>query len=315
MPIGVQEAHIDRWLTNVSIAYMQSERDFVASKISDPIPVLKQSDLILTWTKEDWFRDEARLIAPATETPGGSINLDPNKTYFCSEYGFHEDVPIQVEANADPPLSIRLAVAKLVVQKLLIKGDRLLADAIFKAGVWGTDDATKDWSDYGTSVPIIDHEDAKDTIHKTTAKDPQTALYGRETWKKLKHHPDLIERIRYVQRGVITVDLIAALFEIPRVVVAQTIRSTNIEGAASVYAYMYGKHALLMHQLRTPTLMDATAFMSFKWRALGLDARIRRFFLDKTRVNRIEGFMNIDHVVTASDLGYLSASALGLSLT
>ena len=51
--------NIDRPLTNISLAYIQSADAFIADKIFPTVPVEARSDLYYTYTKNDWFRDEA----------------------------------------------------------------------------------------------------------------------------------------------------------------------------------------------------------------------------------------------------------------
>ena len=69
------DVHIDAILTNISVAYIQDQNAFVASKVFPTIPVEKQSDKYFVYTKGDWFRDEAQLRAPATESAGSGYNL------------------------------------------------------------------------------------------------------------------------------------------------------------------------------------------------------------------------------------------------
>ncbi|NBO09074.1 MAG: hypothetical protein EBV30_06965, partial [Actinobacteria bacterium] len=61
------DVHVDAILTNISVAYIQEQAAYVASRIFPTVPVEKQSDKYFIYTKGDWFRDEAQLRAPATE--------------------------------------------------------------------------------------------------------------------------------------------------------------------------------------------------------------------------------------------------------
>ncbi|NLI59426.1 MAG: hypothetical protein GX387_13140 [Clostridium sp.] len=51
----MQDAHIDRALTNISVAYMQDEKSFIADKVFPRIPVKKQSDVYFIYNKGDFF--------------------------------------------------------------------------------------------------------------------------------------------------------------------------------------------------------------------------------------------------------------------
>lgn len=70
-----QNIHIDRALTNLSVAYMQSADVFIAGKVFPIVPVQKQSDLFFIYEKEDFFRDEATERAAGTESAGGDYEI------------------------------------------------------------------------------------------------------------------------------------------------------------------------------------------------------------------------------------------------
>lgn len=303
---AVADVHVDGLLTNLSIAYIQTEADFVASQMSSAIPVRKQSDIIPRYDKNAWFQDEAQKRAPATETAGSGYTVDNTLKYFAEEYGFHKDIPDEVRDNEDSPYNTDNDARIYVTEKLLIKEDVLLADVIFKSGVWETDKTPTDlWDDYGLSVPITDIETGRDTIHSITARDPNRLLLGRLVWSQLKHHPLLLERFKYTQAGIITTDLVSRVIDVDRIVIGQSIKATNVEGASEAYAYNFGKNALLAFVNPRPSLLTPSAYYTFRWiNTAGRQATIRRLRNVWKRFERIEGFFNIDHVVTGKDLGY-----------
>ena len=303
----VSDLHIDRPMTNMSIAYHQKESDYVASKITRAIPVMNQTNLFASYDKQTFFRDEAQKRAPATETAGSGFTV-ATTPYLCEEYGFHKDIPWEVRNNADAPFRVDNDARMFVDKKLLIKKDVLLAAAIFTINVWNTDvvggtDFTQ-CDEWGTSLPIDDVEDARDAIHSVTGQEITTFLMGRQCWRKTKHHPTLIEKIKYTQRGVLTVDLVASLLEIPRIVIGQSLRATNVEGATAAYAYNYGKHGLFMSVDPSPGLLTPTAFVSLVWVRQGRAVTMRRLRNNWKQFDRIEGLFNIDHKITGADLGY-----------
>lgn len=309
---AVADLHIDGLLTNLSIAYVQSERDFVASQMGQAVPVRKQSDIIPKYTKNDWFRDEAQKRAPGTESAGSGYTVDTTTKYFAEEYAFHKDIPDEVRDNEDVPFNTDNDSRMYVTQKLLVKGDVLLADAIFKTGVWDTDVTPTDlWDDFGLSVPIMDIETGRNGIHQVTSYDPNRLLMGRLVWTQIKHHPLLLERFKYTQAGIITQDLVSRVVDVERIVVGQSLKATNVEGATEAYAYNFAKNALLAFVNPRPSLLTPSAYYSFRWiNQFGRQVTIRRLRNDWKRFERIEGFFNIDHKVIATDLGYFFSAVV-----
>src|SRR5690349_685712 len=116
------DVHVNRPLTQFSVAYVQSTDRFIATQVFPNIGVEKQSDLFFTYPKGYWFRSEARRRAPGTSTPGiGSTRSTGN--YYAPVYGVHEDVDDQIRANTDAPLDADRDAAILVTQNMLIKRD------------------------------------------------------------------------------------------------------------------------------------------------------------------------------------------------
>ena len=72
---SINQVHIDAILTNISVAYMQKSENFIADKVFPVVPVDKKSDKYFTYTKNDWFRDEAQRRADATESAGSGYSL------------------------------------------------------------------------------------------------------------------------------------------------------------------------------------------------------------------------------------------------
>ena len=308
---AVADVHVDGLLTNLSIAYVQNEKDFVSSQMGQSVPVRKQSDIIAQYTKNDFLRDEAQKRAPATETAGSGYGVTTSTTYFAQEYGFHKDIPEEVRRNADAPFNVDNDARVYVTQKLLVKSDILLASAIFTTSVWDTDvTPTNLWDDYGLSAPITDVETGKDAIHGVSGYDPNRLLMGRQVWSQLKHHPLLLERFKYTQAGIITKDLVSRVMDTD-IVVAQSIKASNVEGATAAYAYNFGKNALLAYVNPRPSLLTPSAYYSFRWvNDFGREITIRRLSNVWKRFERIEGFFNIDHKVISTDLGYFFSAVV-----
>jgi len=78
------DVHVDAILTNISVAYIQEQSAYIASQVFPIIPVEKQSDKYFTYAKGDWFRDEAQLRAPATESAGSGTRLQLQVTTLRS---------------------------------------------------------------------------------------------------------------------------------------------------------------------------------------------------------------------------------------
>jgi len=133
----MQNAHIDRALTNTSVAYMQDASAFIADKVFPIVPVKRQSDVFYIYNKGDFMRDEAQVRGAASESAGGDYGVEASDPYYCRKHAFHKDVTPEERANYDEPLDADTDATDFVSQKMLIRREMEWATKFFKAGVWG----------------------------------------------------------------------------------------------------------------------------------------------------------------------------------
>src|SRR3546814_17716440 len=106
----------------------------------------------------------------------------------------------------------------------MIRADRIWATSFFKTGVWGmtfTGVAAAptpgtqflSWADDASS-PLSDIEDWKELIRAATGMEPNTLVLGSNVRKRLKNHPEFVDRIKYTSSAAITNADMATMFEI-----------------------------------------------------------------------------------------------------
>lgn len=316
MPTKAQ-AHIDKALTNMSVAYMQEESNFISDRVFPKIPVKKQSDVYFEYNKGDFFRDEARIRAAASESAGGEYGVEASTPYYCRVHAFHKDVTEQDRANYDVPLDADQDANDFVTQKMLVRRETQWADKYFKAGVWTTEITGKaatpstnevlQWNN-ASSDPIGDISNQAVIIASKTGFRPNTFVMSPFVFYQLKNHEDILDRIKYTQRGIVTADLLATLFEVDNVYVAWGVVNSAAQGATDAIDFIIGKHALLCYVNPRPALKKPSAGYTFTWTGLlGSGAygnRIVRLPMDILGLGteRIEGEIAFDHKIIAQDV-------------
>lgn len=317
----LNSVHVDAILTNISVAYMQRAENYIADKVFPVVPVDKKSNKFFKYTKNDWFRDEAQRRADATESAGSGYSLTTD-SYSADVWAFHKDVGDQTLANADAPLSPLREAAEFVTNRLLLRREIQFVSDFITTGVWGKDitgvassastDQVIQWSDFTNSDPLEDVEGGKEYILGATGYEPNTLVLGYQVFRKLKNHPDLVDRIKYTSSNVITEDMIARMFGVDRVLVAKSVKATNKEGASEAYAFNVGKSALLCHVAPQPGLMTPSAGYIFSWNGvsggLGQTIGTSQFRMESIKASRVESEVAFDNKVVAADLGYFWTS-------
>ena len=144
---------------------------------------------------------------------------------------------------------------------------------------------------------------------EVTGSRPNKLILGRRVYDALRQHPDLLDRIKFTQRGIITTDLIAALFDVDQVLVCNAIQNSALKGQSEDMSFIQSNGALLAYTAAAPGLKKATAGYTFTWTGLmgtnALGGRINRIPMPQLGIGteRIEGELAYDMKVVAADMG------------
>lgn len=312
------QAHIDRALTNISVAYMQDENAFIATKVFPQIPVKKQSDVYFRYNKGDFFRDEAQVRGRATESAGGTYGVEASDPYYCRIWSFHNDVTEQDRANFDDPLDADRDATDFVSQKMLLKRETQWAQRYFQPSVWtteiegsaSTEDATHTlkWTNPASDPISVITRQAVVMAEKTGYK-PNKLVLSPYAYNALCNHEVILDRIKFTQKGLVTADLLASLFGVDEVLVAWGIVNNAAHGDDENMQFIMGKHALLCYANPRPGLKKPSAGYIFTWTgyagASAFGSRIVRLPMDMLGLGteRIEGEIAFDAKIIAQDLG------------
>jgi len=331
MPNPTQsDLHVNVPLTNVSVAWMQDKSRFIADQVFPRVPVQKQSDMYWKYSKSDWRRTDAQKRAPGTESAGSGWKVSTD-TYFAQVWAVHKDIDDQIRANADSNWRLDKDSSLFVTNQLLLRRDLDWNAKYMTTGVWGTDytgvasspstNQFLQWND-GASDPIVQFADLQTNFVLQAGRKANTLVLGADTITQLKNHPDIIDRIKYTQRGVVTEDLLASLFDVEKVIVSYA-SYTNVaesndaddQDAAATYSFMTGrKSALLCYTPSSPSLMTPAAGYTFTWNGYlagnSYGIRMSNFRMEHIRADRIEGEMTYDMKIVAPDMGIYLASAV-----
>jgi hypothetical protein len=310
--------HIDQPLSNLTLAYVQEQTNFIADKVFPTVGVQNQSNKYYIYDRANMNRaGDVQKLAPRTEVNriGQSIS---NDSYFADVYGLGMDFDEQTLSNEDAMLDIRSAGATTLVNRLLIHREEQFAASFFAAGIWGTDATPSNlWSDYTNSTPIRDVTTARRTMQlKSGGFKPNTMVIGKEVRDILINHPDILARLNggatVTNTALITDAKLAEIFEVENFYVMEAVKNTGAEGLSESNAFIGGKNALLVHTPRTAGLMTPAAGLTFAWNNIqgvsNLGVTVESFSDDALKrqqvAEHIQVKMSYDMKVVGADLGY-----------
>ena len=321
------DVHVNRPLSAIAVATIQSQTDFVHSLVAPVVPVLKQSDRYFVYTRDYWFRALAEQRAPATESVGSGWHIDSTPTYFCSKWSYHVDVDDDTRQNCDDPIDLDRDAAEFLTQGMWRRRESIFMQRFMSPGVWGglitTNSlgvkAPEDFSpdiqwDQANANPMADVAKLKTAIKRTTSLDVNTMVVTHDVNEALKQNALVIDRIKYTQKGIATEQLLAELFGVDKYLVASAVVNSAQEGQLAEYDFLINNKMLLTYVAPTPGIMKPSSMYNFSWSGLyggsNFGTRIRTMRMDHLCADRIEIDCAFDMHIVSPDLGILGTNLI-----
>ena len=318
----LRDVHVNRPLTDLSVAYIQSADDFIADDVFPIVNVAKQSDQYFVYDRDNWNRSTAEKRAPATESAGSGWTLNTD-TYRADKYAIHKDAADDIRANQDTAIDLDNEATMFVTQQCMLLKDITWAANYFVTGIWSTEvtgvsgapmaGEFQQWNESG-STPIFDISEQIIAVKEVTGFRPNTLVVDPHTWNVLKNHPDFTDRIKFTQTGIVSAELIAAVLDLDRVLVGWAIQNTAIEGATEASSFILGKNALLAYAAPSPGLLTPSAGYTFAWTGLlgsgAFGNRIKTFRMEPLEADRVECEVAFDTKLVSADLGVFFLDAV-----
>jgi hypothetical protein len=321
------QVHIDQPLTNLTLAYVQSQEDFIADKVFPLVGVDKQSDKYYIYDRENMNRKgDVKIAAPRTEPNRIGMSLSTDN-YYADVRWLAMDFDEQTLANEDTALDTRSSGAETLVNRMMIDRENEFQSTYFVPGVWTTDwDGNTNasasgtdivhWDDYTNSTPIQDITLLRRTVQlKSGGFKPNTMVVGKAVRDKLVNNPDILDRLNggatVSNTALVTNAKLAEIFEVENFYVMEAVQNDSVEGVAESNSFIGGDNVLLVHTPRSAGLMTPAAGLTFAWNNVpgvnNLGVSVESFSDDALKrqqiAEHIQVKMSYDMKVTGADLG------------
>jgi hypothetical protein len=266
---GGDNTHIDVVLSNISVAWPNN--GFVGEALYPRVDVMKQSDKYYIFGHEGWSLEPGGDFrapgAEANEIAGLQVSTDQ---YFAREHSLQIPITDEERTNVDSPLAPDRDGTELVTSKIWLGREILMQQQVtttgnFASGYSTTLSGTSQWSDYVNSTPISDVRTGFRKIHSGLFFEPNLGVFPYQVMTQLEDHPDFIERIKYSERGVLTVDIIASILGLDQVIVPGVGYNSANPGQTMSLGYLWGKDVLLAYVPPRPGLRIPAFAYEFNW--------------------------------------------------
>jgi len=236
-------------LSGFSVAYMQ-DVGMVGQELFKPMAVDKDAGAFYKWGARSFLSREDVLRAEGGKYYRSNPSLS-QVTFSTQERGHEAPLDDDVRNNADSQLSLDKEFSGYATSKVALQFEKDAATLAQTSGSYAstvTLSGTSQWSNLTASNPIGDVETGKETIRAKVGRYPDTIVMNAAVRSKLVQHSQIIGRLTNVQRtgtGDISDSLLASIFGVNRILIAQPIEITSAEGQTDTYADLWNDNVIL----------------------------------------------------------------------
>jgi hypothetical protein len=224
-------------LQNVSIQYRN--KSYIGDRVFPVIDTANPKAKITKYLKGAWFRNEAALRAAGTRAKRGSFPTT-EVSVATNEYAFAKEVTDEDRKNAAlpnaPALKPETDAIEFCSDKIDLYKEVVIAQNI-KDTTWIDGNATGEdaeglWAAGGGNTFLADINTGQKAIQAATGLKANILIIDYGTFMGLKSEATILDKIKYTQRGVLTIELLAALLELEEVLVGEALVNTAKETKA-----------------------------------------------------------------------------------
>ncbi len=234
---------VDPVLTELARGY--SNAALVAEALFPVAPVPKEAGIIPQWEKEAFkiynteraIRGNTNVIRPEDKGTVAFVLKEHDLAY-----------PVDYREGQEDEMNLEQHAAFVAQEGVLLRLEKLAADLAtnadnYPSGSKSTLSGTSKFSDSDGVDPAITIDIGKEAIRGKIGKRPNVMVIGPATYNALKFHEKILARIQYSMKGIVGLDILSEIFDIPKIVVGEAIYSSD----SGVFADVWGDFAVLAY--------------------------------------------------------------------
>lgn len=330
LPPAYQGGRSDSYLTDLAVADTEADQEFLTPKVFPTVNVNTKSGDFDVWDRGSLlrpeFRDHAygdRPVQAHTKMKEGHYRtthrsleraIDPEDRASSRN-------PMQPEEDAALYLN---AQARMDIDLRFIEGF-MRADSgwgfVYQGVESGTPNTAADSPEFtqfdqaGVNVALFIRQRAR-RMQLMTGRKPNVLVLGSNVSAALAFNEDIVDRVKYVQKGVADFDLLAGFFDVPRVLDASGVYNAAREGQADQFKYIVDPNSMLLtYAAPRPSRNVPSGGYTFVWDNLYTQfkgenerigdgmALIRRGYDDRSGVDWVQAHTAVGMNIVAPDLG------------
>jgi hypothetical protein len=301
----ITDIHKDAIMTNLSIAYRNSQDSFIADQIMPVVNVASPSDKYYIYDVAPMFTDTVQIRAPGARFPRGGWTLSTS-SYHCEQYGEEIAIADEVGAAADAPLQPEQDAQQYLDDKLYIRKERMVATEFMANSIWtSSDSSATDWTS-SSGVPITVVQRANQAVRTLAGVGVNAAAMGEIVYDALTLNAQITGKVQYVQRALPQdiKTVMAQAMGLNSLYVSRATYNTATDGGTATMSRIIDDDCLLYYRAPVSGSKVATAGALFNWAPGGGLSAMERYRDETVRSDMARAFMSIDYKVIGPNLGY-----------
>lgn len=297
---------------------LESEKaGYIATQVFPVIDVQSQAGNFGKIPIEQLLQQRNTKRAPGSGYARGNWTFEP-ATYATEEHGAEEPVDDREAKMYAEYFQAEQISTMRAFSAVLRNAEQRVADAVFNTATWTgsslTTAITHEWDDATSAVPLTDVEAAVQKIYDNSGLWANALVINRKVFRNLRNSAQVIDRIESNGAGNaskatdITVQMLAAAFDLDYIIVAGTSKNGAKEGqAASPTQIWSGEYAMVCRVSTSADMRDACIGRTFHWAQDGssIGGTVESYRDERVRGDVIRVRHDVDELVLYPQAGHL----------
>lgn len=238
---------IDQLLSNVSVRYKQAE--LIAQDVFPVVPVMKDSDKYRVYDRN--FRLPETAVANRGVAQEHSFDVSYS-SYLLEKHKLKDYISDDDQDNFDIA-DLRADTVEELSDTILRRMEKSVSDLFTKTSWSQTVSLSAAWtSNTTTTNPIPTFDTAATTVINNSGFKPNYGLMNRDAFVAAKNHLSVLDRVKYTSREM-TPGMLAALFDLPELLIANGAYDTAAEGQTSSIVQFFANNAFVGYKPPRPS--------------------------------------------------------------
>jgi hypothetical protein len=290
---------------------------YVADKVFPVVDVASQAGTFGKIPLEQLLQSRDTKRNPGSGYARGNWTFE-STSYSCEEHGAEEPVDDREAKMYREYFDAEVISTARAFNAVLTNAEKRVADAVFNTTTWNgaslTTGITHEWDDATNCVPLTDVEAAVQKVYDNSGLWANALIINRKVFRNLRNSEQVIERINSVGAGSpskatdITVQMLAAVFDLPYIIVAGSSRNSAIEGQAATPTQIWsGEYAMVCKVATGADMKEPCIGRTFHWSEDGssIGGSVETYRDETVRGDIVRVRHDVDEIVLYAQAGHL----------